>query len=105
MLQPRCCPTTRAVRGLGAELAATIGHMHELALFARFEWVPYQRPHSMAPKVGVRARCWMGRPGLCTGSMRLLHCRLPCACGGTSISATASADFLRLLPSPAVFDA
>ncbi len=37
------------MRQQGAELASTITHMHELALFARFEWSPFERPHRLPP--------------------------------------------------------
>ena len=47
-------PTTfpAAVRQQGMDLAVGISHMAELALFARFEWLPLRRPHRMNHRVG-----------------------------------------------------
>ncbi len=46
---PLRCLAHPAVRALGAELAQVIGHMHELAVFAKWEWLP-SRPHTVSDK-------------------------------------------------------
>lgn len=46
---PTPCLVSSAVRALGAELAQVIGHMHELAVFAKWEWLPTQ-PHTISDK-------------------------------------------------------
>lgn len=92
-----------AVRALGAELAQVIGHMHELAVFAKWEWLPTQ-PHTISDKHILAAqhacrKLLNGEPMLASqGFAVLTHPRS----GGTAPLTSANlADLLGMqLPTP-----